>query len=692
MKKFFIFAFCAALLTTEQPRAEEKEEKYTLEEVVVTATKTEETRKDVPNAVILKDELDIQESPANSVGVLLANEPGIDLRTRGNYGGASEEIHIRGMNASGTQVLVNGINYNSPSFGSADVSKIPINSIERIEVVKGSGALLYGSGAIGGVVSIFTKGPEKNKPTFKASKEIGYNNTHSISAEQGMFVTNHLGYYLTVNSSRTEGYRDNSDLDRKDVSMKLVWDEGDFFNASLYGDYLDSEYGRPGIDPPKGTQDYYSSVTGAKFYNKNAASLLDKGKDEDTHIALDIDIQPFNWLKIGMKDNYTVMKNYNYSRYTFDGSGAKTLVTNKVAAAEINAEVNHVDNYSLLLGAECKTYDWENENLALDTTGSEIPSTKVDTSEDLYTAGGFIEVQYKPFPILKTLAGVRYEDHSEFGTEYLPCIGLIFNPVKNSALKINHGKQFLAPTPNDLFWPKEDWGWGMGAEGNPDLKPETGYHSDISLEQEIGKKLFITGSLFTWDMNNRILWTGDAAGFYRPINLKSYEAKGAELGMKIGPFTGLTLGLSYTYLDAEEKALDYDRKIPGTMASWKTHPATYSPEHQFKGTITLETPGDMTMSMTTRYVSERLWYQNETSDWLNYKTVVYVLKPYWTADLKITKYFNQNWNGSLAGSNLFNKRFDTYLEPFRDINLGQTTIEGYPGAGRYLSLNIVYEY
>ena len=128
------------------------------------------------------------------------------------------------------------------------------------------------------------------------------------------------------------------------------------------------------------------------------------------------------------------------------------------------------------------------------------------------------------------------------------------------------------------------------------------------------------------------------------------------------------------------------------MASWKTHPATYSPEHQFKGTITLETPGDMTMSMTTRYVSERLWYQNETSDWLNYKTVVYVLKPYWTADLKITKYFNQNWNGSLAGSNLFNKRFDTYLEQFRDINLGQTTIEGYPGAGRYLSLNIVYEY
>ena len=121
----------------------------TMDEVVVTATKTDEQRRDVSNALILKDQYEITESPAQSIGELLANEPGIDWRTRGDYGGAAQEIRIRGMKADGTQVLVNGIVVNSPSLGTADVGKISLNTIEKIEVVKGAGSLLYGTGALG---------------------------------------------------------------------------------------------------------------------------------------------------------------------------------------------------------------------------------------------------------------------------------------------------------------------------------------------------------------------------------------------------------------------------------------------------------------------------------------------------------------------------------------------------------------
>ncbi|MBC8461823.1 MAG: TonB-dependent receptor, partial [Deltaproteobacteria bacterium] len=235
MKKWISVLVPLALLAFPNSSLAEKEKENsqsltTLEEVVVTATKTEERRKDIPNSVILIDEIDIEESSAKSLGELLANELGIDWRTYGNYGGAPEEIHIRGMSGNATQVFVNGVNINSPSLGVADVSRIPLNTIERIEVVKGSGSLLYGSGAMGGTINIITKTPKKDKIDLKASAGYGTQDTYLASAELGMFVFGDFGYYLTANRRETDGFRDNSDLTQNDVSLKLVVDKGDILN------------------------------------------------------------------------------------------------------------------------------------------------------------------------------------------------------------------------------------------------------------------------------------------------------------------------------------------------------------------------------------------------------------------------------------------------------------------------------
>ena len=199
----------------------------TLDEVVVSATKTEEKRKDVSNSMIVVDEMDIEESPAKTLGELLANEPGLDWRTRGDYGGAAGEIHIRGMSGNATQIRVNGVTVNSPSLGVADVNKIPLNSIERIEVVKGSGSVLYGSGAMGGTINIITKRPEREEIDLKASAGYGSQSTYGLAAEQGMFAVGDFGYYLTANRYRTLGFRSNSDLSHNDASINLVLDKGD---------------------------------------------------------------------------------------------------------------------------------------------------------------------------------------------------------------------------------------------------------------------------------------------------------------------------------------------------------------------------------------------------------------------------------------------------------------------------------
>lgn len=646
-----------------------------MDEVVVSATKTKEKRKDIPNTVVIKDEIDIKESPANSVGELLANELGIDWRTYGNYGSAAQEIHIRGMSADATQVFVNGVNVNSPSLGTADVAKIPLNNIERIEVVKGSGSLLYGSGAMGGTVNIITKRPKRDKMDLKASAGYGSQDTYQLSAEQGMFLTDDLGYYLTASRRETDGFRDNSDLTHNDVSLKLVYDKGDALDISLYGDYIDREYGRPGVKPPPGTQDYY--INGVKFYSSESASVLDGGSDDDGHIVLQMKSNPMEWLGFKVKGDYTYMENYNYGRYHSSGTGQKTWTTNEVTGVEGNVEIKPFEGLSLLLGADYKDYDWKNEAVSLDTNGNDVTGTQTEAEADLHTKGAYAEAQYRPCEYVKALVGIRHEDHSTFGYEDLPRFGLVINPLENTALKFSRGKHFKAPTPNDLFWPYEDWGWGMGTEGNPNLKPETGWHTDATAEQTFfDKKVFVTVSYFKWNIDDKIRWVPDSSFFYRPENLDSYKADGWEVGTKIGPFYNMILALSYTNTDAKEN------KQGGVERQ-----ALYTPEDQFKGSLTYWTEFGLSATATVRYMDKRPALYDSDTDVNPSRT----LAPYWTTDIKIEQRLYDHWILTLTGNNLFDREYETYMQTFYDY-ASTATLCSYPGAGRSVFFNVGYEF
>ncbi len=680
---------------------EQKDRKIvsTMDEVVVTATKTEEKRKDIPNSLILMDEMDIEESSATSLGELLANELGIDWRTYGNYGGASQEIHIRGMSGNGTQVLVNGVSVNSPSLGTADVSRIPLNNIERIEIVKGSGSLLYGSGAMGGTINIITKRPEREKMDLKVRAGYGSDNTYEASAEQGMFLSDDFGYYLTATRRETDGFRGNADLRHNDVSLKLVFDKGDLLDISLYGDYIDRYYGVPGVEPPKGTADFY--VGGTKYYDGDSASLRNKGRDKDGHVVLEVKSQPAKWLGLSLRGNYTDMENYFYQRFPWAGwpslqrgEGSKSWTLNEVLGAEGNVEIKPFDNASLLVGAEYKDYDWKNTTYNLASTGIKVPNSRITAKENLHTSGTFAEAQYRPCRYFKGLVGIRHEDHSVFGTENLPRFGVVINPLKDTALKFSTGKHFSAPTPNDLFWPNDGF-----VKGNPDLKPEKGWHTDVTLEQTFfDEKLFFTLSYFHWDLDDKILWGPDSNGVWEPENLKKYKADGCEVGTKIGPFYGLTLGFNYTYLDAEETNKAFTRQdyvTPVITYDWVKRRATLTPEHQFKGDLTYWTDFGLTITATARYMSNRDWYRTEgVTGWPTYytKTVKYTLDSYWTADLKVQQRLYDHWILSIQGSNLFDKEYDTYFATFTDQTTGVTNVASFPGAGRSVFFSATFEY
>jgi len=702
-KKVLYSGLIALMLFNGSSMAEEVEKKQmkTLDEVVVTATKTEETRRDVPNAVILYDQYDIENLPAIGIGELMANDPGIDWRTQGDSGGAAQTIHIRGMSSNATQVFINGVNINSPSLGLAEVGRLPVNNIGNIEVVKGSGSLLYGTGAMGGTVSIFTKRPTRDRVELKVEGGAGTQKTYHAGFENGLFFTNAMGYYLTGSYNETDGFRSNSDLDHKDVSLNLVLDRGEKFDLGLYGQYLDREFGRPGVKPPEGTEIYF--VDGVAVYNSESASLLDRGADEDGLLVMNANIRPNDMLDITILADITSTESYNYLRYVNSFSvpatlpGAESWTSNTVYEIEGDVDIVFSDKGDLLLGAEYLRYDWENESVDLDGSGERLEDSRKIIDADLHSTGIYGELHYQLSAPLNILAGVRYEDNSEFGSETLPRFGMVATFWQNTALKISSGKHFRAPTPNDLFWPDDGF-----SKGNPELLPETGYHSDVTWEQSLqSDRIFFSASYFHWTIDDKIQWEPDSNGIYTPDNLRSFEADGFEAGIKFQPMASIQFGLDYTYLDAEEESraytvMDYGWPPdfpPNFEFDWVKRRAAYTPKHLFKAALTYFTDFGMTVSAVARYTGDRVTYRTETDgSYPDTKTVAYELDSYWTFDMQLVQEIMENFQVTLVGTNLFDEEYDTFLDSFTDYSTFTTTVEGFPGAGRSVFVKLAYAY
>ncbi|MBU0481564.1 MAG: TonB-dependent receptor [Proteobacteria bacterium] len=641
-----------------------------MDEVVVTATKTEEKRKDIASSVVVKDAVDIEEAPAESLGGLLANEPGIDWRTYGNYGGASQEIQIRGMDGKGTMLVMDGVVLNSPSLGVADVSQIPLNTIERVEVVKGPGSLLYGSGAMGGTVNIISKKPKRDQPVTKVEAGYGTESAYHLAAETGRFATEDFGYYLTVNRKETDGFRENSDLEHNDIGLNLLFDKGDSFGVDFNFGYVDREYGMPGVEPPAGITPYYLA-NGQLLYNGESASLLDRHEEENRHSSIVMKGTASDSLDWRVKGDCAVLRSSNYERYSSGGS--ESTITNTIRGMEGNLDLHPFSQVGMVLGSEYRNFDYENEQTSLDADGNPTGSGIVDEEHRIFTQGSFAELNLRPIKQVRLFVGYRYETNSKFGHEDVSRYGLVVNPLPMTAVKVSHGQHFKAPTMNDLFWPDQ---WGM--RGNPDLKPETGWYSDITVEQSLlAGKFFASLSHFKWDVADKISWYYDPATFYySPANLDSYKASGWEAGTKIGPYRSLLVDLSLTLLDAEEEL------SPGAIRA-----ARYTPETQFKAGLTHYADFGLTSSVVARYTGARPgYYAGKT----NLEAQI-ELESYWTVDLKMQQELKDHWRVSLLATNLLDEEYDTYISTFYypDFTSAQ---QPYPGAGRTVFASVAYEF
>ena len=319
--------------------------------------------------------------------------------------------------------------------------------------------------------------------------------------------------------------------------------------------------------------------------------------------------------------------------------------------------------------------------MTFDAFGLVDPNSRSVVESSVYSHGVYAELQFRPMSYFKVQTGVRYEEHSTAGSEAIPRLGIIVNPYDELAIKMSTGKHFRAPTINDLFWP--DTGY---VKGNPNLVAETGWHSDVTVEQLFWqKKAMASISYFKTDIDDKIDWAEDPndpniinwGGYWKPTNVNKFESHGVEVAIQASPLEALEVNLSYTWLDAEEE------QSPG---AWRQ--ATNTAENTFKTEASYFFAFGLTAALTVRYVDERpSAYASDSA-----VEPEHSLDSYWTTDLKLSQVLGDHWLLAVTATNLFDKGYATNSADFYDDAYPAVPNCEYPGAEQSFFGTVTYEF
>jgi iron complex outermembrane receptor protein len=215
--------FLAASLVAAIPLAQAATD--SLDEVVVTATRFEDKSTNKPVNVTVITREDIRQSSARTLPELLSTQAGIATRDLFGNNAASASVDMRGFGAASGQntlILLDGRRITDPDLSGVQWSSIPFAAIERIEIVRGSGAVLYGDGASSGVINIITRSPSKQGGNVSLSARGGSYGTGEAQARGGYF-NGSAGLDVTASKYGSQGYRNNNRNDQTNAQANLRW-------------------------------------------------------------------------------------------------------------------------------------------------------------------------------------------------------------------------------------------------------------------------------------------------------------------------------------------------------------------------------------------------------------------------------------------------------------------------------------
>ncbi|HEY5308565.1 MAG TPA: TonB-dependent receptor, partial [Casimicrobiaceae bacterium] len=432
-----------------------------LDPVVVTAARTSQPIADVLADITVIGADEILRSGVQSLAELLQRQPGVEILQNGGPGSVSGAL-IRGANRGQTLVLIDGLRAGSSSAGSTTLEAIPLDQIDRIEILRGPASSLYGADAIGGVVQVFTKQAQGQGIVANASAGYGTYNTAALSAGLSG-TTGPLRYSLQAGGRRSDGFnaivnpenfsyngdRDGFSTKNLSASGSWTWAAGQELAAQYFGNRLNSQFdgGAPNFDDRTITTVQEWSVVSRNRINEAWSSAVTAGQGSDDSV----------------------------SETAFGNAPFKTT----------QRQYFWQNDFTLPRGTLGVILERREEHLTKDTDF-------VTTQRDTNSATGVYQLRYDAFALQ---ANLRRDDSNQYGGKTTGGISLGYRLSPAWRVTAGASTGFKAPSFNDLYYP---------GFSNPNLVPETSKNMEL-------------GSYWT-AAYDEVRWEARAIGFYNRVS------------------------------------------------------------------------------------------------------------------------------------------------------------------------------
>lgn len=536
----------------------------TLPEVVVTATRNKSEIERVPASITVITQEEIKNSNAGSIPDLLSSGEGIVVRNlMGNAKNA--QIDLRGYGETGpynTLVMVDSRRVNGIDLSGVDWTQIPIDQVERIEIIRGTGTVLYGDNATGGVINIITKTPS-DKFTAKGGITLGsYDHKRLETSVSGGY--DRIAASINASQDETDGYRKNNKYKGEDIGGKIVFDASESLSLKIIGSYHEDEYGLPG--PLTEAQ--------LKADRRDSANPLDEGNSKDSYIKAGIDLMIGNYgsmiadLSYRNRSSEAIFPDSTSPLATDSNSETWGVTPRYIWTGDIFDHKN-----TLVTGAD---FYWSEQDI--DSYGGFfIPLTTKTSISNIKkdSVGLYFNNEYAIKENIILSLGARHEkvrydllqkdmtgflgplDEQITDSENAYNAGLTFIYAEKSSVFIRANRSFRFPLTDELVY--IDWGT-LTYKANTDLKPQTGIHYEAGIRHSFTERISGSMTLFRAEIENELFYNPSTFG---NENHPETLHQGVEIGCKAKPFDKLTLFGNFTYEEATfEKAPYKGNEIP----------------------------------------------------------------------------------------------------------------------------------
>ncbi len=564
------------------------------------------TLADEPSAFATRVDLDQFAGEQKRLEDLLSRTPGVQIR---RFGGAGErsEISIRGFAPSQVVVALDGVPLNSVFGGGVDLSAIPIELLEQVEVSRGGGSVAAGSGAMGGVVALRTKRPG-SAPTSQVKAQVSSFDTYSASAfhsAPGRLADYAIGYSYF----RTDGdYKYQRPVRVLPGGTKIVPDPRSVerINNEHERHTLTANLGR---NLARGSYLSMSQILGYRSQGQpgpdRQVSSSTGGQQEHAHLRELSSLSQLRWeeIDIGVESlTSEASLSYRHQHNKFKDE----------APAQVSGPIDTEDDDSTAAIRFEST--WQGVALGFDhTLSAELGGQReaLDASdislEERYGTHLRLREEARIFAEkLICIPAVRadWSDDSDF--RLLPSLGVVVTPYPWLRIKANAERSFRNPSFGALYLPDRGF-----VSGNRDLDPEKSNNFDIGLElvfENLGpfRDVKLSGSVFYNELENTIIWVFVSPTRISPRNsgdatTKGYEVSGA---LRFGRF--FSVSSNHTYLDA---SYDSGPRLPGRAESETNVRLQISEPDLFKIVGELQHTGSISVSEGGSYIipSRDVW-------------------------------------------------------------------------------------